>query len=414
MQQAQPTAWHWRAAAVVVTCSALIVVLSMGIRQSFGIFLQPVSESLSVGREVFSLAVALQNIMFGVPLLGILADRYGARLVALPCGLLYGVALFLLSMAETPSALYVNLGLLTGLALAGTSYVVVLGAVAQVVPPSKRSTAFGLITAAGSFGMFLMIPFAQRSLSLFGWENSFMILAAAVAAIALLSLGLPNRPRARTQSSLGDALEFDTMTQALNRARRHGGYWLLNAGFFVCGFHVAFIATHLPAFLSDSGVNPMTGATALSLIGIFNIGGSFLFGYLGDQHPRKWLLTLIYTARGVVITMFLLLPVTGATALLFGGAIGFLWLATVPLTSGMVAGMFGSRYLSTLYGIVFLSHQIGAFLGVWLGGRLYDTTGSYEIVWLLAVGLSIFAALVHLPISDAFVLGQKQAVGEAT
>ncbi|HRJ41548.1 MAG: MFS transporter [Caldilineaceae bacterium] len=388
-----------RKALLIVIFSGLIVLISMGVRQSLGLFLAPITGDLGIGRESFSLAMALHNLLFGLPLLGILADRYGARWILVLGGLFYGAGFLIVSALGSPGGLFLGIGVLTGLALSGSSYVVVLGAVAQVIAPARRSTVFGMVTAAGSFGMFALIPGAQWLLERYSWQGAFVALAGLVGLISLLGLGFPVRSAKR--AGRVDASEgFDSLAVVLSKARTHSGYLLLVAGFFVCGFHVAFIATHMPAFLTDNGISGPVSATALSLIGIFNIFGSLAFGRLGDRYRKKYLLSLLYGLRAVVLSLFLLLPLTNTTAILFGGAIGFLWLATVPLTSGTVAQIFGSRYLSTLYGIVFLSHQIGAFFGVWLGGRIYDSTGSYTIVWLAAIALSVIATLIHLPITD--------------
>ena len=387
-----------RKATIVIFCSALIVFVSMGIRQSFGLFLSPISQDLGIGREVFSLAIAWQNLIFGLPILGIVADRFGPRWVVAGGALLYAVCFFLLSSVSTPPGLYTVLGVLMGIALSSISYVVVLGAVAQVVAPEKRASYFGLITAAGSFGTFAIVPGVQWLLSDLGWQSSFAFIALVAGASAFLAIGIPQRGREVSPNTVES--DDGSLLQALLQARGHSGYWLLNAGFFVCGFHVAFIATHLPAFLTDYGLSKMVGATALSLIGLFNIFGSYLSGQLGDRYRKKYLLSLLYLGRGLVISGFLFIPVTNTSALVFGSLIGFLWLATVPLTSGTVAQIFGSRYLSTLYGIVFFSHQIGSFLGVWLAGRVYDATGSYDLIWIAAILLAVTSSLVHLPIAD--------------
>jgi len=381
---------------LVVCVGALTVLVSMGIRQSFGLFLQPISQDLGLGRELFSLAMALQNLLFGLPLLGMVADRYGARWVVPAGALLYAGGALLVPLSEGPLELCLTLGLVIGLGLSSTTYVVVLGSVAQVVEPARRSTAFGIITAAGSFGTFVLVPLVQWLIARGGWQEAFPVLAVLVGSVALLAWGFPSRAPQREGST--DAEE--SLLTALKRARGHSGYWLLNAGFFVCGFHVAFIATHLQSFLIDGGLAPMVGATALSLIGLANICGSSLFGWLGDRYRKKYLLSGLYFGRALVISLFLWIPLTDFSALVFGALIGFLWLATVPLTSGTIAQIFGSRYLSTLYGIVFFSHQIGSFLGVWLGGRLYDSTGSYDSVWWMAIVLGLFATLIHLPIRD--------------
>lgn len=390
-----------RTTAIVIACGAVMVFISMGTRQSFGLFLQPVTQDLGVGREVFSLAIALQNLLFGLPLIGILADRFGSQKIAFSGGLLYAVGFLLLSITGSPAGLYANLGILAGTAIGCTSYVVVLGAAARTVPPEKRSSTFGIITAAGSFGMFVIVPGVQWLIESAGWQTSFAVLAAFVGLTAVLAIGFPGKTAAPAGNPSTTAIEeSQPLTRVFGRASRHSGYLLLTAGFFVCGFHVAFIATHLPAFLSDKSVSEISGATALAMIGLFNIFGSYLFGYLGDRLRKKYLLSFLYFSRAVVITLFLVLPISNFSAIAFGCAIGFLWLATVPLTSGVVAQIFGARYLSTLYGLVFFSHQIGSFLGVWLGGRFYDVAGSYTMVWIMSILLGIIASILHLPISD--------------
>ena len=384
-----------RTLVLAILSAALAVMVSTGIRSSFGLFLDPISQSLESGREVYSLAVAISNLIYGLPLVGILADRFGSRWILMAGGLLYSGGLVALARITQAGGLYLTLGLAIGLALSATTYVVVLGAVGQLVPPERRTSTFGIITAAGSSGMFVVPPLAQFLVDRFGWQMALMLLAGVTAVIILLALGLPSKPAPSTSQT------EEPFIQILQKARGHSGYLLLIVGFFVCGFHVAFIATHLPAYLTDNGLPTFTGAAALSLVGGFNIVGSFFFGWLGDSYRKKHLLSLIYLGRAIVIALFIFTPVTQASALIFSGAMGFLWLATVPLTSGTVAQIFGVRYLSTLYGIVFLSHQVGAFLGVWLGGRLYDSTGTYNVVWYLAIGLGMVAALVHMPISDA-------------
>ena len=383
----------------VVGYSILIILISMGTRQTFGLYLQPITDELDIGRELFSLAIAIQSIIGGLPFAGMLSDRYGSRWVAIGGGLLFAVSMYLMSITTHWTGLMLGFGLLSGLSLSCVSYVVVLGAVVQVVPPERRSRTFGFITAAGSVGMFIVVPVAQRILNTFGWRTTLAILAGFAGLIALLAVGYPTRKQPVAGGESTDK-PSDSLTQVLVQASRHSGYWLLTIGFFVCGFHVSFVASHLPAYLTDNGLSGTAGATALSLVGLFNLFGSTLFGYLGDHYRKKYLLSGLYLGRSFVISLFLLFPLTETTALIFGAAIGFLWLATVPLTSGTVAQIFGPRYLSTLYGIVFFSHQIGSFLGVWLGGRIYDATGMYTPVWVIAIILGVLACIVHLPIVD--------------
>ena len=385
---------------LVVLCGALMIALSMGIRQSFGLFLSPLTETLSLGRETFSLAIAWQNLLLAFPLIGIAADRLGYRRVAIAGGIVYTLGLLAMTRAASPWALYANLGALVGLAQGATGYVVVLGALGRIVPAERRGSTFGLVTAAGSFGMFALVPVTQALITNLGWAGAFAWLAAVAAGMALCALGLPGAGPATPPAPGPAASREASLAETFRGAAGHSGYWLLVAGFFVCGFHVAFIATHLPSFLRDHDVSRGAAATALALIGLFNMVGSYLFGRLGDRLSKRCLLSLLYFLRAVVIALFLFFPIVDATAIGFGAAIGFLWLATVPLTSGLVAQIFGPRYMATLYGLVFFSHQVGAFLGVWLGGRAYDLTGDYQPVWLAAIALALFAALVHLPIRE--------------
>jgi len=378
----------------VLLCGALIVTLGMGVRQSLGVFLRPISLELEVGRQVFGFALAIQTLIFGVaqPFAGMIADRWGAGRVVVAGALVYSAGLALASASSGPGDLYVSLGLLVGLAMSGTTMVVVLGAVGRAVPERHRSTAFGIVMSGGSFGQFAVVPGAQALLTAFDWRVALVALAVMVLAIAVLARGVAGEPLRR--------MTGQSLRQALGEAGGHRGYWLLNAGFFVCGFHVSFIGTHLPAYLQDASLPAWVGAWSLATIGLFNIFGSYLFGAWGDRYRKKWLLSGMYFARAVAIAVFLLLPPTATTALAFAGVMGFLWLGTVPLTSGIVAQIFGSQYLSTLFGIVFLSHQIGGFFGAWLGGYAYDALGSYQSVWLVSIALGLLAAVIHLPIAD--------------
>ena len=382
----------------VIICGAIIVTLSMGVRQAFGLFLPQMSMDLGISRSSFGLALAIQNLMFGLvqPFVGALADKHGAGRVILFGTLLYVGGLVAAAMATSALGLHLSLGAMVGMALAGTTFVVVLGVVGRVVPPEQRSLSFGIVTAGGSLGQFLVVPMGQMLLSELGYRMAFIALAGLVALCAPLALGLAGKPE--------ETLSAGTTAQSLGAALREAGgnqsYWLLNAGFFVCGFHIAFIATHVPAYLNDGGLGLQVGATALALVGLFNIFGSYFFGVSGDKVRKKWLLSGLYGARAVVIALFLLAPLSQFSALAFAAAMGFLWLGTVPLTSGLVGQIFGIRYLSTLYGVVFLSHQVGSFFGAWAAGYAYDLTGSYDLAWGTSIALGVAAMILHLPIRD--------------
>lgn len=389
-----------RSPIVVIVCGGLILSLAMGVRQTFGLFLEPVSAELGLGRETFALAMAVQNILWGFaqPATGIVADRYGAGRVVAVGGIVYTLGLIVMSGMTGPLALHLGGGLMVGFAMAACGFSVVLGAVARAVPAAKRSMALGVVSAGGSFGQFAVAPFGQGLISAYGWPGALIGLAVLAALMVPLALAVAGKPA----ESAGPAGEdgSQTIVEAMREALGHRGYLYLSAGFFVCGFQVVFIAVHLPAYLADSGLPASVAATALALIGAFNIAGTYACGVLGDRFPKKWLLSGLYLLRAGVIAAFLLAPKTETTVLVFAATIGFLWLGTVPLTSGLVGTMFGVRYLSTLFGIVFLSHQAGSFLGVWLGGVVYDATGSYDAIWIASVVLGLAAAVLHLPISE--------------
>ncbi len=383
---------------IVVLTGAAMVFLTMGTRQSIGLFLKPVTDDLGTDRESFALALAAHNLILGLPLAAMAADRLGPRRIVAAAGLLMGAGLLLASTADAIPVFGVALAVLFGLAVSGASFVVVIGAVGKAVSPGRQSFAFGFVTAGASVGMFAVVPIVQVMIDGFGWRSTMATLGVvAFVLIAGASRLLPADDGTPVRADLGT----ESLTAAVGRAFRNRSYVLLTMGFFVCGFHVAFIAAHLPAFLTDEGLSDRTAAIALSLVGLFNIAGSFGAGWLGDRYRRRSLLSALYLLRAIVMTLFLALPLTTGSALVFGAVMGILWLSTVPLTSGLVAALFGPRYLTTLFGIVFLSHQIGAFLGVWLGGRVFDRTGDYGPVWTIAVVLGIVAALVHLPIATA-------------
>lgn len=386
-------------APIVIAAAAAIVTIAMGVRQAFGLFLPDMSADLGIGRSSFGLALALQNLLFGLvqPFVGALGDKHGAGRVVAVGTLVYAAGLVGAAFASSAIGLHLSFGVLVGMALSATTFVVVLGAVGRAVPPEKRSMAFGIVTAGGSLGQFLLVPAGQLLIGELGWRLALVALSGIVAVMLVLSIGVAGKPVAQTAT--GDA-PSQSLREALGEAAAHRGFWLLNAGFFVCGFHIAFIATHFPAYLTDKGLGLSIGANALALVGLFNIFGSYLFGLWGDRRSKKYLLSGLYAARSVVMIGFLALPLTPFTALAFAAAIGFLWLGTVPLTSGLIGQIFGIRYLSTLYGIVFLSHQVGSFFGAWLAGLMFDLTGSYDSIWVASVVLGFIAALLHMPIPD--------------
>ncbi len=382
----------------VIVAGCLIALLGFGPRSVMGLFLAPITEARGWSREIFALAIAIQNIMWGLgqPLAGAMADRFGAGRVIAGGGLLYAAGIALTAWAPDPLWLDLTAGVMMGLGMAAASFAIVLTAFGRRVPPERRSIVFGVGTAAGSMGQFVFAPLGQLLIQTVGWAEALMVLAAMMLAIPVLALALTGKP-----GEAGHAIREQSLRQALAEAFAHPSYLLLTAGFFVCGFHVAFITTHLPPYIVDKGLSPEIGAWALALIGLFNIFGSLASGWIGQRHSKPLFLSLIYISRAVVFALFVLFPTTPASVLIFAAVMGVLWLSTVPPTSGLVAVMFGPRHLGKLMGIVFLSHQVGAFLGVWLGGVLYDRTGSYDIVWWLGVALAIFAAIVHWPIKEA-------------
>ncbi len=387
-----------RPASAVILCGALILSVCMGVRQSFGLFLPPMTLDLGIGREAFAFALALQNLLWGLfqPLTGMVADRFGAGRVVVAGAAVYALGLTHMSGAATIVDLNLGAGLLVGFGTAATGFAVVLGAVGRLVAVERRSMALGVVSAGGSFGQFVIAPAGQALIAAQGWPGALITLALFAALMAPLALALAGRPGGQGQTEVPAI----TLIQAIREAAGHSGYRYLSLGFFVCGFQVAFIAVHLPAYLGDVGLTGETAALALALIGFFNILGTFACGALGGLYSKKYLLSLLYLLRALVITTFLLAPKTEATVLVFAAAIGFLWLSTVPLTSGLVGQIFGVRYLSTLFGIVFFSHQMGSSLGVWLGGYAFDVLGSYDPIWMASIVLGIGAALLHLPIAE--------------
>ncbi len=389
----------WRTPIVVLVCGTVVLLMSFGIRTSFGIFLQPVSDDLGWGREVFALAIAVQNLVWGLsqPIAGAFADKYGSGRVIAVCAVLYVVGVYLMGQVTAPFKLTVSAGFLVGVGMSGTSFGVVLAVIGRSVSEERRSLFLGLGAAGGSSGQLLMVPLGQAFLATYGWATALVLLAALSLVMVPLAAALTGRAAAQARAGV----ERQSLTEAVREAGGHGGYWYLNAGFFVCGFHVMFIATHLPAYIVDEGVAAKYGAIALAVVGLGNILGSYAAGVLGGRFSKKYLLSALYAARAVIIAIFVLTPTSATTIVVFSFAIGILWLSTVPLTSGLVAQIFGVRYMATLFGIVFLSHQLGSFLGVWLGGYVYDATGSYDMVWWVGVALGVAAAVLHWPINES-------------
>lgn len=385
----------WQASKWVLLGAALILALSMGIRHGFGLFLAPMSAEFGWGREVFAFAIALQNLLWGLsqPFAGALADRYGAARVMVVGGILYALGLVLMASADSLWSLSLSAGLLIGIGLSGTTFSVVLGVVGRAVPAEKRSMAMGIAAAAGSFGQFAMLPGTLGLLGWLGWSAALIALGALAALIVPLVAMLKDKPL----PVLGHE---QTLGAALREAAAHKGFWLLALGFFVCGFQVVFIGVHLPAYLVDEHLPAKVGTTVLALVGLFNIFGTYIAGWLGGRMSKPRLLVALYLARAVVLVWFISVPVTLFTAYTFGVLMGLLWLSTVPLTNGTVATLFGVRNLSMLGGIVFLFHQLGAFLGGWMGGYLYDRTGSYDLVWQISIVLSLVAAALNWPVRE--------------
>jgi len=381
----------------VLLCGALIVTLSMGIRHGFGLWLQPITMDRGWTRETFAFALAIQNLAWGLagPVAGMLADRYGAFRVLIVGSLFYAGGLVLMALATSGLAFTGSAGLILGLAQSGTTYAVVYGVIGRNVAPDKRSWAMGVAAAAGSFGQFLMVPVENWLIGSFGWQNALFLLGCLALAIVPLAFGL-KEPAAAKASGLQQSIG-----SAVREAFGYPSFQLLMAGYFVCGFQVVFIGVHMPSYLKDNGLTPNVATTALALIGLFNVFGTYVAGSLGERMPKKHILSTIYALRSVAIVVFLSVPLTPWSVYIFSSVMGFLWLSTVPPTNAVIAQIFGVQYMSMLGGFVFLSHQIGSFLGVWLGGKLYDATGSYNVVWWIAVGLGIFAALVNLPVREA-------------
>lgn len=380
-----------------IVCGGIIMGLALGMRHVQGLFMLPMTSARGWGREEFALAIALQNLVWGVaqPFTGMIADRWGSRRVLAGACLLYALGLYLMAHAATVTALALTGGLLVGLALSGTAFGTVYGALSRIVPPARRGWALGLAGAVGGVGQFAMVPAAHSLIEALGWLLAMVLVAFALAFCSPLAYPLDDSRAARAAHGQGQSLRH-----AITEALSHRGFWLLNLGFFACGFQLAFIAGHLPAYLTDRGLSANTGVAALAIVALANVAGIYACGELGNVYRRKHVLAYLYLLRSAAMLLFFLLPLSGASVYAFAFVMGLTWLGTVPLTNGLVSQVFGVRYISTLFGLVFVGHQLGGFLGVWLGGLVFDATRSYDIMWLASAAIGMIAAALHWPIDD--------------
>jgi MFS family permease len=390
----------------VLLCGAAVVTLSMGIRHGFGLWLQPITQDQGWTRQTFALAIAIQNLSWGIfgIFAGMMADRFGAFRVLIIGTICYALGLVGMALATSPLVFALTAGVLIGAAQAGTTYAVIYGILGRQISAEKRSWAMGITAAAGSFGQFLMVPVEGWLILNLGWQQALLVLSLMVLLIVPLAFGL-REPGFGSRT--GAPPREQTIQQALREAFGYRSFQLLMAGYFVCGFQVVFIGVHMPSYLKDHGLSPQVASYALALIGLFNVFGTYIAGSLGQRMAKKNILAFIYFARAVVIALFLLAPLTPTSVYVFSATMGLLWLSTIPPTNAAVAQIFGIQHLSMLSGFVFFSHQIGSFLGVWLGGYLYDRTGSYDIVWYIAIALGVFAALVNLPVREAAIIRNR-------
>jgi MFS family permease len=388
---------NWRTPAIVVACGGLAMTIVLGTRHGFGLYLQPMTLDLGISRETFSFAIALQNLFYGFsqPLTGMIADKFGAARVMAAGTIAYAVGLVLMSYSSTGTELNLSAGLLIGMALGCCGFSTVYGVVGRAVPANKRSTAMGIVGAAGSLGQFLMLPYGQLLINHMGWQQALLVLALTVLVLLPLSAALVENKKAQVQAQFKQSIPA-----ALREAFTHRGFVLMSIAYTVCGFQLLFISVHFPAYLVDQKMSAATGMIALALIGLFNTFGSYTWGWLGSRYTKKYLLATLYFTRAMVVMAFILTPLSPMTVYLFSSAIGFLWLGTAPVTSALIAQIFGARYLSTLSGCAFMFHQTGSFLGVWIGGRIFDTTGSYHLMWWIIIAAGIVAALLSLPVDE--------------
>ena len=383
----------------VLICGAAIVTLSMGVRHGFGLWLQPMTQAQGWTRETFAFAIAIQNLSWGIfgIFAGMVADRFGAFRVIMVGSVLYALGLVGMALSPTGFLFTLTAGILIGAAQAGTTYAVIYGVIGRNISADRRSWAMGVAAAAGSFGQFLMVPIEGFLISSLGWKEALLVLGAAVLLMMPLALGLREQGFASGQAPRRE----QTIVQALREAFKYPSFQLLMAGYFVCGFQVVFIGVHMPSYLKDKGMSPQVASYALALIGLFNVFGTYAAGALGQKMAKKTILSTIYFSRAVVIAIFLMVPLSPASVYIFSSVMGLLWLSTVPATNAVVAQIFGIQHLSMLGGFIFFSHQVGSFMGVWLGGYLYDRSGSYDIVWYITIALGIFAGLINMPVKEA-------------
>jgi MFS family permease len=399
------TAWSGRRMLIPVICGGLIMGLALGTRHAQGLFLMPISTDHSWPREVFGFAIALQNLVWGVaqPFTGMIADRFGSAKVVGVGVLIYAIGLCLITVSGTPTEFALSAGVLIGLGLSGTAFGAIYGAISRMVPPDKTSWALGVAGAVGGLGQFVMVPGAQALIAAIGWSQTLIAIACLFALSFVGAFALQDK-----HARVSAVSQRQSLGAALREAFAHRGFWLLNIGFLACGFQLAFIAVHLPAYLIDKGLSAKDGVTALAIIALANVIGTYYCGYFGGLYRRTYLLAGIYFARALFMLLFVSMPLTSMSLYLFSASMGLLWLGTVPLTNGLVSKIFGLQYVSTLFGFVFLGHQLGGFLGVWFGAYVFDHTGSYNIVWIIGIGLGVIASLLHWPINDATIERPRQ------
>ena len=388
---------NWRTPAVVIACGGLMMTIVLGIRHNFGLYLQPITLDLGISRETFSFAIALQNLIYGFaqPLTGMIADKFGAARVMAGGTILYALGLALMAHSTTGMELNLSAGLIVGIAMGCCGFSTVYGVIGRTVAPEKRSTAMGIVGATGSLGQFLMLPYGQVLINHLGWQQALLILALTVLVLLPLSTALVEEKTAQAKASFKQSIPA-----ALREAFSHRGFVLICLAYIVCGFQLLFVSVHFPAYLIDQKMTPTTGMLALALIGLFNTFGSYTWGWLGGRYTKKYLLATLYFTRAMVVMAFILAPLSPMSVYLFSAALGFLWLGTAPITSALIAQIFGPRYLSTLTGCAFMFHQVGSFLGVWIGGRIFDASGSYTLMWWIIIAAGFGAALFTLPVDE--------------